>query len=99
MDESLGDLLLILVFSCAYCAATTYFFFLVWFRFSEFQARLIQRNEAHIKSKWSLAYRANVWIRHWSYKWLARFNTLFLLLLGWAAVLVTLYELWQELKV
>ena len=84
-----------LVFSCAYCAGTTYFFFLVWFRFPEFQARLIKRNEAHIKSKWSLASMANVWLRHWSYKWLARINSLLFLLVGWAFVLGVLYELFR----
>lgn len=97
MDKSLGNLLLMLVFACAYCAIASYAFFLVWFRFPELQARLIKRNEAHIKSKWSFAYMANVWIRHWSYKWLARFNTLFLLVAGWAFVFVVLYGLVQVL--
>ena len=98
IDESLGNILLILVFSCAYCAGTTYFFFLVWFRFPELQAKLIKRNEAHIRTRWSFASMANVWLHHWSYKWLARFNTLLLLLAGWVFVFVALYGLVQVLR-
>lgn len=97
IDESLGSILLILVFSCVYCAIASHTFFLVWFRFPELQAKLIKRNEAHIRSRWSFAYMANVWLRHWSYKGLARFNTLILLLFGWVAVLVALYGLLQVL--
>jgi hypothetical protein len=98
MEQSLGNLLLMLVFACAYCAIANHAFFLVWFRFPELQAKLIKRNEAHIRSRWSFASMANVWIRHWSYKWLARFNTLLLLLAGWGFVFVTLYGLLQVLR-
>ncbi len=98
MEQSLGNLPLMLVFACAYCAIASHAFFLVWFRFPELQAKLIKRNEAHIRSRWSFASMANVWIRHWSYKWLARFNTLLLLLAGWVFVFMALYGLVQVLR-
>jgi hypothetical protein len=93
VNGTLTNIILLFVFLLVYVFGTGYGFFVVWFKFPELQAKLIKRNTPHANNKWSLAYIANVWISHWSYKWFARIVTLLLLLIGSIALLATLVTL------
>lgn len=93
MNETPINLMLLVAFLLFYIFGASYGFYIMWFKFPETQKKIIKRNEQHIESKWSFVYFTHVWVQHWSFKWLARINTLLLLLFGGIGLLGIMYSL------
>jgi len=87
------DIFLTLIFLCIYFGVASYAFYSVWFKFSELQTKLIERNEKYINGKRSFAYLSNLWLRHWTYKWFARIISSLLLFIGGIGIIASLYSL------
>lgn len=90
MNEELMTIIITFVFLLVFIMGTGYTCYLVWFNFSEVQAKLLKRNQTD--KKWSMKNINTLWINHWSYKWFARIIALILFMTGFVILATFLYE-------
>jgi hypothetical protein len=90
MTSNITKIIITLTIMTFYTIGTGHLAYMVWYKFNEFQAKLLLRN----KHKNNLfANIANVWVKHWSYKWIMRIISLILAFLGIVGLIGISYEL------
>ena len=85
---NLIDIAIPLVIMLFYTIGASYSAYQVWWKFDELQENLIRRNE----TRRFFGASANVWIKHWTYKWLFRIVVLLMVFVGSISFVGMFYE-------